>query len=220
MITWNYYLSNRSHDQFTKENTISDGENGANPLNFYYLEYRLKQPFNYDCFFLNRSTQVTKSGNYLLKGLIKLFLASHRCTIREKKKRRIANASFSGTKCTKDINIIAQKATCTSNKKSTICQFYVVLSTVQLELFIWKIVPSAIFLLFTVKLELFMELFQIMFTVQSSCPLLSCNFYIKKPQPCSLLSWNLTLVVKFQLYTGYANLTLDKNWKNLEKVPT
>ena len=68
--------------------------------------------FNYGCFFLNRSTQVTKSGNCILAGLVKLFLASHWCTIREKKKRRIANASFSGTKCTKDINIIAQNKGC------------------------------------------------------------------------------------------------------------
>ena len=68
--------------------------------------------FNYGCFFLNRSTQVTKSGILFLTGLITPFPASHRCTKREKKKRRIANASFSGTRCTKDINIIAQNKGC------------------------------------------------------------------------------------------------------------
>ena len=75
-------------------------------------------------FFLNSPSQVTKSGNCILTGLITLFSASHWCTIREKKKRRIANASFSGTKCTKDINIIAQNAVYTNNRKSTACQLY------------------------------------------------------------------------------------------------
>lgn len=32
----------------------------------------------------------------------------YRCTIRVKKKRRIFSVSFSGTKCTKDVNIISQ----------------------------------------------------------------------------------------------------------------
>ena len=55
---------------------------------------------------------MTKSGILFLTGLITPFPDSHRCTKREKKKRRIANASFSGTRCTKDINIIAQNKGC------------------------------------------------------------------------------------------------------------
>lgn len=52
-------------------------------LSFYYLKHRLKQPFNYGCFF-NGWQQVTKSGNCILTGLNTLFSASHRCTKRGK----------------------------------------------------------------------------------------------------------------------------------------
>ena len=48
-------------------------------------------------FYYDKSEQVTKSEIRILAGLVKLFLASHWCTIREKKKRRIANASSSST---------------------------------------------------------------------------------------------------------------------------
>ena len=52
--------------------------------------------------------------------------------------------------------------------------------------------------------------FNNLFTMQSPCPLYSCNFCIKKAQPCSLLSWNLTLEKNWETW----KLNFKKRQKN------
>ena len=76
--------------------------------NFYYLEYRLKQPFNYGCFFWIDQHRWQNQEFSFWQAWSHHFQPVTGAQWGKKKKRRIASASFSDTKCTKDVNIISQ----------------------------------------------------------------------------------------------------------------